>query len=156
MNSHIQNKQKHIFLVCAEHVCEAITSSRASVHRLLEVLLFDRKFSIISCQTKKPCTTDNHICSTRLFYEHPASNCNPRRYSYSQLIPGTLAAHKRSYLGLLHSWPDPVHKFLLRETQKSTPLIKGSSTIDNPLRDITPTIADWWYKVPLPPRLLEF
>ena len=35
------------------HTCEAIISSRASAHRLHEVLLFDRKFIVISYQTKK-------------------------------------------------------------------------------------------------------
>ena len=30
-------------------------------------------------------------------------------------------------LRLLHSWPDPVRKFLLRKTQTSTPLMKGCS-----------------------------
>ena len=49
-----QNHQQHIFLVRAEHACEAIISSRASAHRLHEVLLFDRKFILISYQIKEP------------------------------------------------------------------------------------------------------
>lgn len=53
-----------------------------------------------------------------------------RRYFYSQLGPGALTAHRRVCLALLHSWPDAVHRFLLRKTQTSTPLIEGSSTIE--------------------------
>ena len=48
-----QKHQQHIFLVRAEDACEAIISSRASAHCLHEVLLFDRKFNVISYQIKK-------------------------------------------------------------------------------------------------------
>ena len=40
-------------LARAEHACKARISSRASAHRLHEVLLFDRKFIVISYQIKK-------------------------------------------------------------------------------------------------------
>ena len=56
---------------------------------------------------------------------------------------------------LLRSRPDTVHGFPSRETQASTPLIKGSFTSKRPLRNITPAIADCRCKVPLPPRLHE-
>ena len=67
--------------------------------------------------------------------------------------PGTLTAHMKSALVLLHSCPDTVQRHTLRETQTSTPLIKGSCTNADPLSLITPTIADCGYKTPLTPRL---
>ena len=54
---------------------------------------------------------------------------------------------------LLHSCPDTVHRFLLRETQASTPLIKGSSAEYSPQIGITPAVADCRYRAPLTPRL---
>ena len=65
-----------------------------------------------------------------------------------------LTAHERFCLVLLCSQPDTVHRFPLRKTQTSSPLIKGSPTVTNPGQSITPTIADCWYRAPLPPRLL--
>ena len=44
----------------------------------------------------------------------------------SQLTPpGTLTAHRRFFLWLLHSCPDQIRRFLLRETHTSSPLTKG-------------------------------
>ena len=54
---------------------------------------------------------------------------------------------------LLHSWPDTVHRVLLRKTQTSTPLIEGSSTRRSPQIGITPAVADCRYRAPLSPRL---
>ena len=54
---------------------------------------------------------------------------------------------------LLHSCPDTVHRFLLRKTQTSTPLIEGSSTSNTPRIGITPAVADCRYRAPLSPRL---
>ena len=68
--------------------------------------------------------------------------------------PGCLTAHEKFRLVLLCSQPDTVHRFPLRKTQTSSPLIKGSPTVTNPGQSITPTIADCWYRAPLPPRLL--
>ena len=67
-----------------------------------------------------------------LFNVRRTSNPHHKRYSYSLLGPGTLTAHRRFCLVLLHSCPDTVHRFLLRKTQTSTPLIEGSSTERNP------------------------
>ena len=53
---------------------------------------------------------------------------------------------------LLHSCPDTVHRVLLRKTQTSTPLIKGSSTRYKPQIGITPAVADCRYRAPLSPR----
>ena len=60
------------------------------------------------------------------------SNATPRRYLCSLLGSGTLTAHKRFCLMLLRSRPDMVHRVLLRKTQTSTPLTKGSSTSETP------------------------
>ena len=49
--------------------------------------------------------------------------------------------------------PDTVHRFLLRKTQTSTPLIKGCSTRYKPQIGITPAVADCRYRAPLTPRL---
>lgn len=68
--------------------------------------------------------------------------------------PGFLTAHERFCLVLLCSQPDTVHRVPLRETQTSSPLIKGSPTTINPGQSITPTIADCWYRAPLTPQLL--
>ena len=54
---------------------------------------------------------------------------------------------------LLHSCPDTVREFLLRKTQTSTPLTKGSSAVKCPGQDITPAGADCRYRAPLSPRL---
>ena len=67
--------------------------------------------------------------------------------------PGTLAAHMKSALVLLHSCPDTVQRHILRETQTSTPLIKGSCKNADPRSLITPTVADCGYRTPLTPRL---
>ncbi len=48
--------------------------------------------------------------------------------------PGTLTAHRRFFLWLLHSCPDQVRRFLLRKTQTSTPLTKGSYISSHPYR----------------------
>jgi len=48
-----------------------------------------------------------------------------KRYTGSWLKSDNPPAHRRSYLPLLHSWPDGVHKFLLRRVQLSTPLSSG-------------------------------
>ena len=67
-----------------------------------------------------------------LFYARRTSNSHHKRYSYSLLGPGTLTAHRRFHLVLLHSCPDTVHRFLLRKTQTSTPLFRGSPTVKTP------------------------
>ena len=67
--------------------------------------------------------------------------------------PGTLTAHTKSTLVLLHSCPDTVRRHILRETQTSSPLIEGGYINADPLPIITPTIADCRYKAPLTPRL---
>ena len=54
------------------------------------------------------------------------------RCSYSLLGPGTLTAHRRFHLVLLHSCPDTVHGVLLRKTQTSTSLIEGSFAMKEP------------------------
>ena len=54
---------------------------------------------------------------------------------------------------LLHSCPDTVHRFLLRKTQTSTPLIEGSFTRRAPPFGNTPAVADCRYRAPLSPRL---
>ena len=54
---------------------------------------------------------------------------------------------------LLRSRPDTVRRFLLRKTQISTPLAKGSSINFAPRQNITLTIADCQYREPLTPRL---
>ena len=54
---------------------------------------------------------------------------------------------------LLRSRPDTVHRFLLRETQTSTPLIEGSFTTIQPRIGMTPAVADCGYRAPLSPRL---
>ena len=60
------------------------------------------------------------------------SNSHHKRYSYSLLGPGTLTAHRRFHLVLLHSCPDTVHGVLLRKTQTSTSLIEGSFAMKKP------------------------
>ena len=54
---------------------------------------------------------------------------------------------------LLYSYPDTVHRVLLRETQTSTPLIEGSSAKQAPPFGNTPAVADCRYRAPLTPRL---
>ena len=54
---------------------------------------------------------------------------------------------------LLHSCPDTVRKFPLRETQTSTSLTTGGSESDAPRHIITPAVADCRYRAPLSPRL---
>ena len=89
-----------------------------------------------------------------LISERSALNHDHERYSYSLLSSGTLTAHESFCLVLLYSYPDTVHRFPLRKTQASTPLIRGSPTVNGPGQNITPTIADCWYRAPLPPQLL--
>ena len=62
-------------------------------------------------------------------------------------------SHRRFCLVLLHSCPDTVHRFLLHETQTSSPLIEGSSAAKSPRIGITPAVADCRYRAPLSPRL---
>ena len=57
---------------------------------------------------------------------HPALYVAHGRYPGSWLSPGCLAAHRGSHLVLLHSCPDTVHEALLRKTQTSTLLTRGS------------------------------
>ncbi len=66
------------------------------------------------------------------FYARRTSNSHHERYSYSLLGPGTLTAHRRFHLVLLHSCPDTVHGVLLRKTQTSTSLIEGSFAMKEP------------------------
>ena len=54
---------------------------------------------------------------------------------------------------LLHSCPDTVHRFPLRETRTSTPLASGCSPSARPRHVITPAIADCRFRAPLSPRL---
>ena len=77
----------------------------------------------------------------------------PHTWSLLPTPPGCLTAHERFYLVLLCSQPDTVHRFPLRKTQTSTPLIKGSYTSNSPQSNITPTRADCRYRAPLTPRL---
>ena len=84
---------------------------------------------------------------------HPALYTDHRRYPGSQLGPGFLAAHRMTHLVLLHSCPDTVHEVLLRKTQTSTPLTRGSPARSHPRRDITSAGADCRYRAPLSPRL---
>ena len=88
-----------------------------------------------------------------LFYARRTSNSHHERYSYSLLGPGTLTAHRRFCLVLLHSCPDTVHRVLLRKTQTSTSLIEGSFAGKSPRIGITPAVADCRYRAPLSPRL---
>ena len=88
-----------------------------------------------------------------LFYARRTSNSHHKRYSYSLLGPGTLTAHRRFHLVLLHSCPDTVHRFPLRKTQTSTPLTQGSSATCCPRQGITPAGADCRFRAPLSPRL---
>ena len=88
-----------------------------------------------------------------LFNVRRTSNPHHKRYSYSLLGPGTLTAHRRFCLVLLHSCPDTVHRFLLRKTQTSTSLIEGSFAMKGPRIGITPAVADCRYRAPLSPRL---
>ena len=101
---------------------------------------------------KEPVSTD----SLSLFSCVTLRTYLPGRYLDSLLRPGTLTAPGRFYLMLLRSRPDMVHRFPSRKTQTSTPLIKGSSANIRPPCNITPTIADCGYKVPLTPRLHGF
>ena len=78
---------------------------------------------------------------------------SPERYSGSKLSPGTLTTPESICLVLLRSRPDTVHRVSPRETQTSTPLTRGSFAKESPPCNITPTIADCRYKVPLTPRL---
>lgn len=87
------------------------------------------------------------------FYARRTSECTHRRYLYSQLGPGALTAHRSVRLVLLHSCPDTVHEVLLRKTQTSTPLTRGSPARTYPRRDITPAGADCRFRAPLSPRL---
>ena len=66
------------------------------------------------------------------FMRAALSNSHHKRYSYSLLGPGTLTAHRRFHLVLLHSCPDTVHGVLLRKTQTSTSLIEGSFAMKKP------------------------
>ena len=84
---------------------------------------------------------------------HPALYTAHRRYPGSQLGPGFLTAHRGTHLVLLHSCPDTVHEVLLRKTQTSTPLTRGSPASSHPRRDITSAGADCRYRAPLSPRL---
>ena len=52
-HSRNENYEERSFLVCAEHVCKAIVSFRASAHPLHVVLLFHRKFKGISYEIKQ-------------------------------------------------------------------------------------------------------
>ena len=62
-----------------------------------------------------------HIGSLLMYYRAPLdrAKCN-KRYSMQQLNPGDPTAHKVTYLMLLPSGPDMVHKALLRRTGTST------------------------------------
>lgn len=88
-----------------------------------------------------------------LFYARRTSNSHHKRYSYSLLGPGTLTAHRRFHLVLLHSCPDTVQRFPLRKTKTSTPLTRGSFTVKHPGQNITPALAACRYRAPLTPRL---
>ena len=99
-----------------------------------------------------------HVCMSELllFFTLPCGRLRilcPYTLPLQLTPPGTLTAHTKSTLVLLHSCPDTVQWHILRETQTSTPLIKGSYTNADPLPSITPAIADCRYKAPLTPRL---
>ena len=99
-------------------------------------------------------TEFNHTPAELFFLiRAPALYTAHRRYPDSQLGPGFLAAHRGTHLVLLHSCPDTVHEVLLRKTQTSTPLIRGSPARSHPRRDITSAGADCRYRAPLSPRL---
>jgi len=95
------------------------------------------------------------ICVPKLYYNPHILLWTRNNTSYlcSRLSPGSLAAHRRFCLELLHSWPDSVHRFLLRKTQTSMLLTKGCMLFQSPRQDITPTVADCGYRAPLTPRL---
>ena len=61
-----------------------------------------------------------------------ALNAHHKRYPGSLLSSGSLTAHERFPLVLLHSCPDTVHGVLLRKTQTSTSLIEGSFAMKEP------------------------
>ena len=82
-----------------------------------------------------------------------ALNAHHKRYPGNLLSSGSLTAHERFPLVLLHSCPDTVQRFPLRKTKTSTPLTRGSFTVKHPGQNITPALAACRYRAPLTPRL---
>lgn len=80
-------------------------------------------------------------------------NAHHKRYPGSLLSSGSLTAHERFSLVLLHSCPNTVQRFPLRKTKTSTPLTRGSFTVKHPGQNITPALAACRYRAPLTPRL---
>jgi len=76
-----------------------------------------------------------HLKRSLVLYEIP---CTCRRYVrskrqlYRRLRPGSPPAHTKSYLRLLSSEPDRVHRHALRWTQPSTPRVKARPYIVQP------------------------
>ena len=62
----------------------------------------------------------------------PHFELSPQTLLLQPTRPGTLTAHRRFHLVLLHSCPDTVHGVLLRKTQTSTSLIEGSFAMKEP------------------------
>ena len=69
---------------------------------------------------------------------HLMSTCFHKRYPYSKLQSGDLAAHASARLPLLPSGPDGVHVLTLRKTQLSSPLIRGRPYKNKPRSGIQP------------------
>ena len=103
----------------------------------------NRNFFLISC----------HLLNFPFLSARSALNTSHERYPGSQLGPGSLAAHGRFSLMLLHSCPDMVQRVPLRETKTSAPLTRGSFTRKYPRQNNTPAVADCRYRAPLSPRL---
>jgi len=85
---------------------------------------------------------------------HPPSTTGSGRRPDSLLRPGCSAAHESVCLPLLPSGPDGVHKFPLRRTRSSTPLVRSQTSQPKSLgREFSPAIADCGFRAPLAPRL---
>ena len=81
--------------------------------------------------------------------------CIHVRVPQSLLRTGCLAAHQPHCLMLLGSPPDMVHSRRSRKTHSSTQRKENRIASQQPsFRDTTPAIADFRYRVPLPPRLV--
>ncbi len=72
----------------------------------------------------------NSSCGIPQIFDRKKSCAGGNRYPLPLQLtpPGTLTAHRRFCLVLLRSRPDTVRRFLLRKTQTSSPLTKGSYT----------------------------
>ena len=73
---------------------------------------------------------------------HLSSKPRSERYRHSLLKPGTPAAHENYRLPLLPSGSDGVHRFPLRRTRLSTPLMTGRLHNLDPQTSFNPARAD--------------